>query len=131
MTIAGPIGSIINPARDPAKHHTLPFACSLCGSCTDVCPVKIDLHNQLLAWRKILAARKLIEPSKRRLMQLTSMVLKRPWLYAISGRLGRFALRWTPRWMVYNRFNLWGRQRELPEPPKQSFGQWYEKRRDR
>ena len=29
----------------------LPFACSLCGSCTDVCPVKIDLHHQLLAWR--------------------------------------------------------------------------------
>jgi L-lactate dehydrogenase complex protein LldF len=127
VTIAGPIGSIINPARDPAKHHTLPFACSLCGSCTDVCPVKIDLHNQLLAWRKVLAVRGLIEPSKRRLMRLTGAVLRRPWLYRMAGRLGRFALRWAPRWMIYNRSNPWGRQRELPPPPKQSFHQWYDK----
>jgi L-lactate dehydrogenase complex protein LldF len=42
VTIAGPIGSIVNAARDPEQHRTLPFACSLCGSCTDVCPVKID-----------------------------------------------------------------------------------------
>jgi L-lactate dehydrogenase complex protein LldF len=39
VTIAGPIGSIVNPARDARQHHSLPFACSLCGSCTDVCPV--------------------------------------------------------------------------------------------
>jgi L-lactate dehydrogenase complex protein LldF len=127
VTIAGPIGSIINPARDPAKHHSLPFACSLCGSCTDVCPVKIDLHNQLLAWRKVLAVRGLIEPSKRRLMRLTSAVLRRPWLYRAAGRFGRFALRWGPRWLVYSRFNAWGRQRELPSPPKQSFHQWHDK----
>jgi L-lactate dehydrogenase complex protein LldF len=127
VTIAGPIGSIINPARDPAKHHTLPFACSLCGSCTDVCPVKIDLHNQLLAWRKLLAERRLIEPSKRRLMRLTGAVLRRPSLYRLAGRVGRFALRWSPRWIVYNRWNPWGRQRELPAPPKQSFREWFAK----
>ena len=42
VTVAGPIGSILNAARDPQQHKSLPFACSLCGSCTDVCPVKID-----------------------------------------------------------------------------------------
>jgi L-lactate dehydrogenase complex protein LldF len=128
VTIAGPIGSIINPARDPAQHHTLPFACSLCGSCTDVCPVKIDLHNQLLVWRKVLAAKGLIEGSKRRMMRVAGAVLKRPWLYALAGRTGRFALRWAPRWMFYNRFNLWGKQRELPAPPGRSFRQWYQRR---
>jgi L-lactate dehydrogenase complex protein LldF len=127
VTIAGPIGSILNTARDPAEHHTLPFACSLCGSCTDVCPVKIDLHLQLLAWRKVLAVKKLIEPSKRRLMWLTGQVLRRPWLYALAGKLGRIGLRLSPRRLVYNRFNPWGRQRELPEPPKQSFRAWYAK----
>jgi L-lactate dehydrogenase complex protein LldF len=128
VTIAGPIGSIINTARDPEKHHTLPFACSLCGSCTDVCPVKIDLHNQLIAWRKLLAARKLIGKSKRRVMAATSAVLKRPRLYGLAGRVGRWLLRWAPRRLVYNRFNVWGRQRELPAPPKQSFREWYRKR---
>src|SRR5262249_37401647 len=58
-TISGPIGSILNPARDAERFHSLPFACSLCGSCADVCPVKIDLPNQLIAWRKELATRRL------------------------------------------------------------------------
>jgi L-lactate dehydrogenase complex protein LldF len=129
VTVAGPIGSIINTARDPERNHTLPFACSLCGSCTDVCPVKIDLHNQLLAARAMLAARGAIETSKRGMMRVAGALFRRPWLYRTAGRVGRFALRVSPRWLVYNRFNLWGRKRELPPAPKQSFRQWYEKNR--
>jgi L-lactate dehydrogenase complex protein LldF len=46
--------------------------------------------------------------------------------------MGRLALRLAPRWLIYNRFNLWGRQRELPVPPRESFRQWYRReRRDR
>jgi L-lactate dehydrogenase complex protein LldF len=131
VTVAGPIGSIINTVRDPERHHSLPFACSLCGSCTDVCPVKIDLHNQLLAGRKMLAAGRYIEAGKRRLMWLTGQVLKRPSLYRLAGRLGRFALRWAPRWAVYNRFNPWGRQRELPAAPRETFRQIMNKKTKR
>jgi L-lactate dehydrogenase complex protein LldF len=127
VTIAGPIGSIINTARNAEEHNSLPYACSLCGSCTDVCPVKIDLHNQLLAWRKHIVARKLMKGSKRRLMWLAGAVLKRPRVYAAAGRLARTMLRIGPRWLVYNRLNPWGRQRELPTPPKQSFRDWYRK----
>jgi L-lactate dehydrogenase complex protein LldF len=129
VTIAGPIGSIINTARNPEEHHSLPFACSLCGSCTDVCPVKIDLHHQLLAWRGVLAAKGLVEKSKLRMMWAAGTVLKRPWLYKTAGWLGRVALRVTPRWLVYNRFNAWGRQRELPQPPKRSFRAWHRSRK--
>jgi L-lactate dehydrogenase complex protein LldF len=127
VSIAGPIGSIINTARDDEQHQSLPFACSLCGSCTDVCPVKIDLHNQLLAWRKHIVARKLMKGSKRRLMWLAGAVLRRPRLYAAAGRAARAMLRILPRWLVYSRFNPWGRQRELPTPPKESFRDWYHK----
>jgi len=129
VTIAGPIGSIVNAARDPEQHHTLPFACSLCGSCTDVCPVKIDLHNQLLAWRKVLAERGLLEKSKRRLMRAAGFVLKRPWALALAGGAARWALRWAPRRAMYNRLNPWGRQRELPAPPQESFRQWVRRRK--
>jgi L-lactate dehydrogenase complex protein LldF len=129
VSIAGPIGSIINASRDPVRHDSLPFACSLCGSCTDVCPVKIDLHNQLLGWRKEIVTRGLMAPSKRRLMRLAGAVLRRPWLYSASGRVARWWLRLAPRWLVYHRFNPWGRQRELPTPPKQSFRQWYRNHR--
>ncbi|RZK32919.1 MAG: lactate utilization protein, partial [Hymenobacter sp.] len=44
FTVPGPIGSILSPNIDLKKHSTLPFASTLCGSCTDVCPVKIDIH---------------------------------------------------------------------------------------
>ncbi|WP_428308835.1 lactate utilization protein B [Lacipirellula sp.] len=127
-SVAGPIGSIVNPSRDPAKYHTLPFACTLCGSCGDVCPVKIDLPNQLLTWRQRIAELGLLEPSKRRLMVVAGKLLSSPRLYALAGSAGRTALRWAPRWLVYNRFNPWGRQRELPTPPAESFRQWHARR---
>ena len=52
--VAGPIGSILAPNLDMAKNADLPFASTLCGSCTNVCPVKIDIHDQLYKWRQVL-----------------------------------------------------------------------------
>ena len=34
------------------KHADLPFASTLCGSCSNVCPVKINIHDQLYKWRQ-------------------------------------------------------------------------------
>jgi L-lactate dehydrogenase complex protein LldF len=124
-TIPGPIGSILAPSVDAKRHKTLPYACSLCGSCDDVCPVKIDLHLQLYAWRHELVKKGLLSRTKRWTMKVAAAVLARPRLYALAGRLGRFALRWLPRFVVYNRFNTWGRQRDLPPAPKKSFRQMY------
>jgi L-lactate dehydrogenase complex protein LldF len=126
--VPGPIGSILEPARDPAKHASLPHACSLCGSCSDVCPVKINIHEQLLIWRRELAQQKLLPFTKRVAMSLTSAVFQRPWLYQWAGRLGRTALRLLPRFVVYNRLNPWGRQRELPPAPAQSFRERFKNR---
>ena len=124
-TVPGPIGSILAPIKDAARHHSLPFACSLCGSCTDVCPVKIDLHHQLLAWRQEIASRGLLAWTKRISMILMSAILRRPWLYNTVGGLGRLIVPRLPRFLTYNRFNKWGKQRELPPFPKQSFRQLY------
>lgn len=129
VSIAGPIGSILNTERDPRRHESLPYACSLCGSCGDVCPVKIDLPNQLLTWRKHLVARRLTPGSKRRLMRVLGKVLRRPRLYGWAGRFARTVLRRAPRWVVYNRLNAWGRQRDLPAPPQESFREWYRRNR--
>jgi L-lactate dehydrogenase complex protein LldF len=124
-TIPGPIGSILAPARDAQAHSSLPFACSLCGSCTDVCPVKIDLHHQLLTWRKEIAHRGLLPFSKRLSMKLGSFVLRHPGLFNFAGRLARRIVPHLPRFVLYNRMNPWGKQRELPEFPKQSFREQY------
>lgn len=127
-TVPGPIGSILAPARDAKAHQSLPFACSLCGSCTDVCPVKIDLHHQLLTWRKEIAVRGLVPLSKRISMGMASQVFKRRWLYELGGNIARWVTPKLPRFLIYNPLNTWGRQREIPEFPKQSFRQAWKKR---
>jgi L-lactate dehydrogenase complex protein LldF len=128
VTVGGPIGSIINAAREPHQHKSLPFACSLCGSCSDVCPVKIDLHQQLFISRRQLASFGLVPKGKRFGIKLAAGVLNRPWLYRIFGGFARRMLRVLPRSLVYSRFNIWGRQRELPAPPKNSFRELFKDR---
>jgi L-lactate dehydrogenase complex protein LldF len=127
-TIPGPIGSILGPARDARKYASLPHACSLCGSCTDVCPVKIDIHHQLLAWRKELVARGLLPWPKRLAMKAAGVVLRSVFLYRAAGALARWLVPRLPRFVLYNRFNPWGRQRELPQFPARSFRQLYRER---
>ncbi|HVV98787.1 MAG TPA: LutB/LldF family L-lactate oxidation iron-sulfur protein [Planctomycetaceae bacterium] len=127
--VPGPIGSILSPARDPKLYATLPHACSLCGSCTEVCPVKIDLHHQLLTWRREIAQRGFLAASKRWSMWFASAVLSRPWLYRFAGGMARWMMPKLPRWMLYSKMNDWGRQREMPEFPKKSFRQLYKNKK--
>ena len=128
-TIPGPIGSILAPSRDPATHYSLPFACSLCGSCSDVCPVRIDLHTQLLTWRREIAVRGYLPWTKRLSMKFARVVLGNTWIFTTSGKIGRWIMPKLPRFLVYNRLNAWGKQRELPEMPKQSFRDLYRQRK--
>jgi L-lactate utilization protein LutB len=49
-TYSGPIGSIITPhMRGMEEFKHLSYASSLCGKCTEVCPVKIDIHQNAAA----------------------------------------------------------------------------------
>lgn len=128
-SVPGPIGSILAPAREPKQFASLPQACSLCGSCSDVCPVKIDLHHQLLTWRRELADLGLLSSSKRWGMRAMSFMFRHPALYRLVGKMARTIVPRLPRALVYNRFNPWGLQRELPEFPRQSFRQQFAERR--
>ena len=48
-TYSGPIGSVITPhLKDMNEYKHLSYASSLCGNCTEVCAVKINLHELLL-----------------------------------------------------------------------------------
>lgn len=123
--IAGPIGSILAPGFDRKKNADLPFASTLCGSCTNVCPVKINIHEQLYAWRQELTQSGHVSGVKQRGMKIMSVVLAHPRLYRWAGK----AMRWVSRYMpvlVRNRFNPWFRQRDMPEAPRQSFQEWYQ-----
>ncbi|MBS1585145.1 MAG: iron-sulfur cluster-binding protein [Bacteroidetes bacterium] len=48
-TYSGPIGSVITPHMQGMNEYShLSYASSLCGKCTEVCPVKINVHELLL-----------------------------------------------------------------------------------
>ncbi len=48
-TYSGPIGSVITPhLKNMKSWKHLSYASSLCGNCTEVCPVRINLHELLL-----------------------------------------------------------------------------------
>jgi len=127
-TVPGPIGSILSPGLDMKKHSTLPFASTLCGSCSDVCPVKINIHEQLYEWRQEITKTH-GEFGKGLSMKLASGIFKSPLAYKISGSLMRSALKALPDSLIYHPLNTWGKSRNLPDTPKETFQQWYQKNR--
>jgi len=122
--VAGPIGSILNPNLDMKANSDLPFASTLCGSCSNVCPVKIDIHQQLWKWRQIIVANGNVEKGKKVGMQGMAWVLSNPQVYRISGKIGRWVMRTFP-FMLSNRLNAWYKQREMPRAPEKSFRDWF------
>jgi L-lactate dehydrogenase complex protein LldF len=124
-TVPGPIGAVLAPARGGAGGAELPFASSLCGSCTAVCPVRIDLHGQLLAWRRERPARSRAE---RALQRAAAAVLARPRLYRAAGALARAAWPLLARRWPGNPLAPWLRARELPAHPGASFAARFERR---
>ena len=128
-TVPGPIGSILTPGLDLKTYAALPFASTLCGSCTAVCPVKIDIHEQLYAWRQVVAEAGLAPRTKSAAMAAAGAVLARPALFARLGRTARWALRRLPRSVTHSRANVWARTRDLPEAPRQSFRAWLHENR--
>lgn len=127
-TIPGPIGSILSPGKDLKKHSSLPFASTLCGSCSNVCPVKIDIHQQLYKWRQIIVKEQKQPFVKKSILKIAGIVLSKPKLYNIGGKSARFVLKHAPKFMIYNKLNTWGKARDLPEIKNENFEDWYKKR---
>lgn len=128
-TIPGPIGSILSPGKDLTKHSSLPFASTLCGSCSNVCPVKINIHEQLYKWRQLITKDVKQPFIKKTILKMTGKFLSNPKLYGFGGRSVRFILKYAPRFLVYSKLNAWGKARELPKIKNGNFDQWYKEKR--
>src|ERR1700720_555914 len=128
-TYSGPIGLIIDPTFNARKYSNLPFASTLNGSCTNVCPVKINIHEQIYAWRRGLGWRHETPLAKRAAMKGAGELLSRPAAYRAAVAAADMALAHLPRFVIYNGLNAWGRHREVPHPPKQTFHSWYQANR--
>jgi L-lactate dehydrogenase complex protein LldF len=130
-TYTGPIGIIMMPTFDLRRYSELPFSSTLNGSCTNVCPVKINIHEQIYAWRAVMDDRHQFTTTKKAAMILAGKLLSHPEAYRLATQSAETALKVLPRFALYNHFNAWGRHREVPAPAKQTFHQWYREHRSR
>jgi L-lactate dehydrogenase complex protein LldF len=128
-TYSGPIGVIVDPALNLRKYSALPFASTMNGSCTNVCPVKINIHEQIYRWRQVVNERRQLPIVKQEAIRMAGQVLARPALYRAAVKAANAGLEYLPRTMIYNPMNAWGRQRDVPKAARASFRDWYLKNR--
>lgn len=117
-TYSGPIGAVLMPwmgGIDNYKH--LSSASSLCGKCTEVCPVNIDLHKLLLYNRRDATAQGQSSKTDQVMWFFwKGAMLKRSKMDKGGSKLKNFMLRQFFR-------KSWGERRELPEVASKSFNQ--------
>ena len=127
-TYQGPIGSVITPhLRGLADWNHLSGASSLCGACTDACPVRIDIHHHLLHNRRN-AARTAPGRFEKLGHRLFVAVASRPWLFAAGGGLFRATLG-LMKALRPPLLRDWLASRDLPAAPRKSFRQQWSRRR--
>jgi L-lactate dehydrogenase complex protein LldF len=128
-TYMGPIGIITMPMADTRRYRELPFSSTINGSCSNVCPVQINIHEQIYQWREVMDAAGEFSATKKAAMKLAGALLSRPRAYRAAAEAGGAALRVLPHFAIYNRLNAWGRHRDVPGPAKETFHQWYARNR--
>ena len=79
--IPGPIGINLGMLRNPKEHSGNVAACSLCMSCQEVCPAKVDLGDQIYRWRQSLQKQGTAKTAKKLLCDAMSIVYGYPGLY--------------------------------------------------
>ena len=120
---SGPIGSIITPhMRGMEEFKHLSYASSLCGKCTEVCPVKIDIHKMLLLNRRDAVNENLVTQKER-------------WGWAVwkkgmlSRKLTDYFSGGTKNFLLKTLFKkTWGQRREMPKVAEKSFAKLWQER---
>ncbi len=144
-TYPGPIGAILSPQLsgiEAAENNSLPYASSLCGACYEVCPVKINFPEVLVHLRakdveSQHAVREFEGNKKAPFSQMDGMMLGAKKLFT-SGKMMSIAERGLPmsRLITGRKHKItavpgivggWTAYRDIPEPPKESFRNWWKK----
>ncbi len=124
-TYSGPIGSVITPhlkKMDEWKH--LSYASSLCGNCTEVCAVKINLHELLLENRYESVA----EGNSSLAERIAWKVWSQASLHRNMMNMGNSRLK---NWMVNKIFKGWTHYRSDLDFPNKTFNQQWKEKMDK
>lgn len=118
--IPGPIGINLGMLRDARHYAGNVSACSLCYSCQNVCPAKVDLADQIYLWRQKLPQLGVENKEKHLISKGLQQLMKRPSAYHAALKLAPLANH-TPHFLVENALNPWGAEREMPHFASRSF----------
>ena len=124
--IPGPIGINLGMLRHPKKYADNVSACSLCCSCDNVCPVKVDLSTQVYRWRQELDSIGRADSMKKQMSRGMSFIFNHPRLYTRLVGMLRWG-RCVPSFILQSRLNPWAYSHQMMKFPKKSFHQiWKE-----
>jgi L-lactate dehydrogenase complex protein LldF len=125
-TYSGPIGSVITPhLKDLGEWKHLSYASSLCGNCTEVCAVKINLHELLLENRH-----EAVEEGDAALAE--KMAWKFWKIAMLNRRLMNAGTGGMKEWAVNRFVKGWSQHRSKLQFPEKSFQQlWKERNKKR
>lgn len=104
--IPGPIGINLGMASNPEAHKGDLSACTLCHSCSMVCPAKVDLADQIYSFRQKYHS----SASKRMISDGMTIVMDKPWRLDASLKLAPFGVK-AMKFMGIT----WGKGRVLPD----------------
>ena len=119
----GPIGAVLSPQlTGVADNASLPYASTLCGACFDACPVRIDIPAMLVHLRN----RAPHGRAEAAAMAAAAYTMDRPKLYRAARRAARLSRLAGRRGRgLPPPLNGWTASRDLPEPPRESFRDWW------
>ena len=130
-TYSGPIGSVITPhLRGLQDWKHLSQASSLCGACTETCPVKIDLHHHLLHNRRNAAIQRPAWIEKIG-FRTFALAMNHPAFYSAVRSIGRW-LQPLHRFIKGTRLDpmlAWTKTRDFPPIAQKTFKEFWSDRK--
>ncbi|KGQ31288.1 amino acid dehydrogenase [Gallibacterium anatis] len=129
----GPIGSVLSPLLDNYQEfHDLPYACSLCTACNQVCPVKIPLANLLLKHRTHIAEQGLNPTAEKISVKAFTFANSHPALWKVGMNIGAKVMKATVKNgkapLNIGVISEWTNTRDLPDADGESFRSWFKNR---
>ncbi|MBR9726718.1 lactate utilization protein B [Shewanella intestini] len=126
-TIPGPIGIAVGAQHD--ETHSSAWACTLCGSCSFVCPTKVPLDKIIAHQRYLKAQAQTLPYGKRHYMPLVGKLMANKTATNCAMTVARTSLNILPHRLLKPFSGAWGQHRELPQAPKASFDTWFKHNR--
>ncbi|MBV9008354.1 MAG: lactate utilization protein, partial [Verrucomicrobia bacterium] len=130
----GPIGAILTPQLQSLEHsQSLPYASSLCGACYEVCPVKINIPEILIHLRGEIVQAGDAPISEQLAMKAVAFTLGSSGRLSLAQKMARIVqLPFERDEGIHHLPGMlggWTESRDLTPVPRESFREWWRKRK--